>query len=66
MKKITLPSIRVDEKISDNLIQAIKKFNQGSLVKLSIQEFRRLSYEFFSQLILQNKEQEMKKLLQLQ
>lgn len=64
--RTTLPSIRVNEKIIDNMNMAVSKFNKDSLVKLSVQEFRRLSYEFLSQSILQNKQQEIKKMLQLQ
>ena len=66
MKVKTLPSIRIEEETNEAMQMAIKKFNSSSLVKLTEQEFRRLSYSFFSQLILQNKEQEVKRILQLQ
>ena len=66
MKNKTLPSIRVDEKTYDNLVSAIKKFNEDSLVKMSGQDFRRLAYEFLSQIILQSKEKQVRNILQLQ
>ena len=55
MKK-TLPSIKVKEETIANMLQAIKKYNQENLVELTMQEFRRLSYEFFSKMILLDKE----------
>ena len=55
MKK-TLPTIRLEEETLSRINQAIKKYNQKSLVKMSVQEFRRLSYELLSQLILLEKE----------
>lgn len=65
MKK-TLPSIRVEQETQEKISMAIERFNETSIIKLTKQEFRRLSYEYFSQIILQKKEQEIKKLLQLQ
>ena len=55
MKK-TLPSIRIKERTYNNIQSAIIKHNKKSFVKLKLQEFRRLSYEFLSQMILQDKE----------
>jgi len=52
MKK-TLPSLRVEEKTINNIHSAIQEFNKTSLIQLSISEFRRLSYELLSQMILQ-------------
>jgi hypothetical protein len=52
----TLPSIRLKERTLGNMKGAIDKYNRKALVKLSIQEFRRLSYEFLSQMILRDKE----------
>lgn len=54
--KTTLPSVRVSERTLSLIDAAIKKHNQKSLVKLSTQEFRRLSYELLAQLIIQGKE----------
>ena len=54
MKNKTLPSIRISEKTNDKIASAVKKYNQTSLSKLSIQEFRRISYEVFAQKILNN------------
>ncbi len=58
MKK-TLPTLRVEEKTIQNMKSAIDKHNKGNLVKLSMQEFRRLSYELLSQIILQDKIKEL-------
>ena len=53
MKK-TLSSLRVEESTIENIKQAIKKYNEENLVSLTENEFRRLSYELLSQMILQN------------
>ena len=57
MKK-TLPSVRVAEETINNIKRAIEKYNKNpqNLITLDIQEFRRLSYELLSQLILQDRE----------
>lgn len=52
MKKETLPSLRVEEKTIDLVEQAIKKYNESSIVKLSQREFRRLAYEYLAGKIL--------------
>ncbi|MCR4327059.1 MAG: hypothetical protein NUV46_00580 [Nanoarchaeota archaeon] len=54
MKK-TLPSLRVEEATLQRMNQAISKYNQKSFVKVNVSEFRRLSLEVLSQLILQDK-----------
>lgn len=65
MKK-TLPAIRVATETHEQMEQAMKKFNSASILNISLQEFRRLSYEYFSQIILQEKEKEIRNLLHLQ
>ena len=55
MKK-TMSSVRVDERTISNMKAAIEKYNKDNLIVMSLNEFRRLSYETFAQLILQNKE----------
>ena len=55
MKK-TLPSLKVKEQTINNMNSAIAEFNKTSLIQMTLQEFRRLSYEFLSQMILQKKE----------
>ena len=57
MKK-TLPSVRVAEETINNIKRAIEKYNKNpqNLITLDIQEFRRLSYELLSQLIIQDRE----------
>jgi len=52
--KTSLPSIKINISTKENIKRSVEKFNQGSIVKLSIQEFRRLSYELLSQMILQS------------
>ena len=54
MKK-TLASLRVEEQTISLMHQAIKKHNENNLASLSEAEFRRLSLEFLSQMILQDK-----------
>jgi hypothetical protein len=55
MTKKTLPSLRVEAQTISRMESAISKYNQNNFVKLSTQEFRRLSYETLAQLILQDK-----------
>lgn len=55
MKK-SLPSVRVNEKTIENMNSAIKKYNDGHAFQISLGEFRRLSYELLSRLILEGKE----------
>lgn len=52
----TLSSIRVSENTLNHMNQAIKKYNENPqhIVKLSKNEFRRLSFELLSQSILQD------------
>lgn len=54
MKK-TMPSIRVTDESLEHIEKAIYEYNKNNLIKISKQEFRRLSYELLSQLILQHK-----------
>ena len=49
-----MQSIRVEEKTISNMQEAIKKYNKKNFVELSEAEFRRLSYELLSQMILQD------------
>jgi len=51
MKK-TLPSIKLKEKVLANMKSALKKHNEENIAEINMQEFRRLSYEFFSRIIL--------------
>lgn len=59
IKNKTLPSIRLSEDTTNNIHSALSQYNKGTIVKLSLQEFRRLSYELLSQIILQNKLKEI-------
>ena len=54
MKK-TLPSIRLHEQTLGRIRVAINKYNEKNLVQLSMQEFRRIAYEYLSQIIIQDK-----------
>ncbi len=59
MKSKTLPTIRVSEESIQNMKSAVDKYNKSTIGKLSIQDFRRLSYEMLSQIILQDKIKEI-------
>jgi len=54
--KTTLPSNRIEQQTLERMNAAIKKYNSKSFVKLSMQEYRRLSYEVLAQLILRDEE----------
>lgn len=56
MKSKTLPAVRIDSKTDSNMQGAINKLNEKSLVKITLQDFRRICYEFCSQEILKGKE----------
>lgn len=49
-------SIRIEEKTLINMISAIKKYNKKNLMNMNLTEFRKLSYELLSQMILQDME----------
>lgn len=49
----SLPSIRISKITNDNIRKALELYNKDNLVVLSLSQFRRLSYELLSQLILQ-------------
>ena len=51
----TLSSLRVKAETIDNMKSAIKKYNEKNVFAISEAEFRRLSLELLSQLILQEK-----------
>ena len=53
----TLPSLRVREKTSNKMDAALNKINEGSLIKISKNHYRRLCYEHLSEMILSGKEQ---------
>jgi len=55
MKK-SLSSIRVQQKTAENMVSAIRKYNESSIFSVSEAEFRRMAIELLSQLILQDKE----------
>lgn len=52
MKTKTLPSLRIDSSTESKVKMAMKKLNENSLVSISLQDFRRLSLETLSGLIL--------------
>jgi hypothetical protein len=51
-KTKTLPAVRIESKTNSNIQEAIKKINEESIVEISLQDFRRIAYEFTSQKIL--------------
>ena len=53
MKSKTLPSVRIESKTDELMQMALKRLNAHSLVLLSLQDFRRICYEFTSQKIVQ-------------
>ena len=55
MKK-TLQGLRGEERTLTNMNSAISKYNQKNLMNMNISDFRRLSYELLSQMILQDME----------
>ena len=52
IKTKTLPSIRIETKTDSHITQGLKKINENSLIEISLQDYRRLCYEFTSQKIL--------------
>jgi hypothetical protein len=54
-KTKSLPSIRITEETHEKIKMAIKKYNEKNIISITEQEFRRLSYEYVSQLILKEK-----------
>jgi hypothetical protein len=52
MKSKTLPAVRIEEKTNSLIEQALKKLNLDSLVEITLQDFRRICYEFTSQKII--------------
>ena len=52
MKTKTLPSVRTESKTDSNMQGALKKINQDALIEISLQDFRRVCYEYTSQKIL--------------
>ncbi len=54
MKK-TISSLKIEESTLENMHNAINKFNEHQMVKITIANFRRISIELFSQLILNDK-----------
>lgn len=55
----TLQSLRISQETHSNIEASIKKYNEKFLAKLSKQGFRRLAYELLSQIILQDKIEEI-------
>ena len=51
-KTKTLPAIRITESTSGQISLPIDKLNQSSIVPLSLQDFRRLSYLFLARKVL--------------
>jgi len=50
-KTKTLPSLRITTPTWENIQSALNKLNENSLIELSLQDYRRLAYEFLSQKI---------------
>jgi len=52
VKTKTLPSIRLEPKTDSQMQLALKRLNDNSVVVITLQQFRRICYEFTSQKIL--------------
>lgn len=52
MKSKTLPAVRIESKTDSLIQQSLKKLNEESLVQITLQDFRRICYEYTSQKIL--------------
>jgi len=59
-KTKTLPSLRIESKTDSLMKQAIAKLNQKSIIKISQNDFVRICLEYFSQLVLSDKELDFK------
>lgn len=55
MAKKAISALRISEKLNDNMLAALAKLNESQIKPLSLNDFRRLCYEYLSQLVLQNK-----------
>jgi len=55
-KRKTLPSIRITSNTAEQIVLSLSKFNETSLVPLSLQDFRRLSYLYLSEKIIKGEE----------
>lgn len=52
----TLPSLKVHENTNSLMNRAIEIYNQKNLMQMSKSDFRRLSYELLSRMIIEGKE----------
>lgn len=52
MKNKTLPAIRITEDSFANMIQALKELNKSQIIEVTLQDYRRICYDFTSQAIL--------------
>lgn len=48
----TFPAIRISENTWLEIEQAIKKYNEKVMTKMTLQDFRRLAYETLSKILL--------------
>ena len=56
MKTKTFPSLRISSATETRVVSALKKLNDSSPVEISLQDFRRISYNFLAQMILNDKQ----------
>lgn len=59
-KNKTLPSIRISSNTHEQIVLAMNKFNQNSIINLTLQDFRRLAYLYLSRHILSGKPLDIK------
>lgn len=51
-KTKTLPSIRITDNTYEQIVLSLNKFNEKSIVDLTLQDYRRLAYSFLASKIL--------------
>jgi len=56
MKTKKFPSLRISSATETRVVSALKKLNDSSPVEISLQDFRRISYNFLAQMILNDKQ----------
>lgn len=56
MKTKTLPAVRIDPKTASNIQSALNKLNENQIIPITLQDFRRICYEYTTQEILLGKE----------
>lgn len=64
MAKKTLPAIKIEEQQKSNIESALNKLNKINLTPITLQQYRRMCYEFLTKMVLQENPDQIRKLLQ--